>query len=864
MTRVLPVILVLITASAVCAQEPLRTAGPRPVDVRHIRLDLSVDLPRKQVDATAFLRFGTLRPTQAITLDAVGFEVKSVALGSVSQSDKNNPDQDKPRPPLEFRHDGKQLAIELPAEWRTGLEGWLVIDYRIRDPKDGLYFFGPTASEPDVPLTVWSQGEPVTNRYWIPCLDHPDQRQTTELIVTVADGFEVLSNGRLAGKKANADKTVTFHWKQEQPHVSYLVTLVVGKFDVERESWNGKEVSYYVPAGRRGDIDRTFRRTRDMMTFFSQRFGVEYPWAKYAQVVVEQFSAGGMENTTATTLTERALLTERAAVDQDAEGLIAHELAHQWWGDLVTCRDWAHLWLNEGWASFCEVLWDEHARGNDQAALNLLAKARGVIGSGTARERPIVDRRYPSPMTMFDARAYPKGAWVLHMLRAKLGDDLFWKGVKAYATEHRLKSVETSDFRRTMERVSGMNLERFFYDWTERPGWPVLEVKVEYLSNVRLTKITVKQTQAGEPFQFDLPVNYVPGGSTAKDAWQDERFPVTEKEHTFYLRTGPAPHQVEIDPQQTILAEWRIDQGRDFWANALKSSPGAAYRARAAEYFGKSKAPQDRELLAERLKNEPFWGVAMEIARALGESGGDSSRDALVLGLKHREPRVRRACADAMGAFVGDEKAVAALRDLLKRGDASESVEAAALHAYARVRAADAVAVLLPWLAKPSHNEALRVAALKGLGDARDLSALDSIVEWTNRGKPRDARIGALQALAAVATTANPDDAQRKTIATAIGACLEGESPPVRRAAAEAIRNLGRAASPSLDVLEMIARHDPNEFVAETARKAVEAIRANTPAPVEVTRLREELEKLKKANDDMRKRLDRFEKMEKK
>jgi len=840
----------------------LRTAGPRPVDIRHIRLDLNVDLPHKQVDATAFLRFGTQRPTQAVALDAVGFEVKSVLLGSVNGSDRNNPDQDKPRPPLEFRHDGKQLLIELPTEWPAGREGWLVIDYRIRDPKDGLFFFGPTASEPEVPLTVWSQGEAVTNRYWFPCLDHPDQRQTTELVVTVADGFEVLSNGRLAGKKTNADKTVTFHWKQEQAHVSYLVTLVVGKFDVERENWNGKEVLYYVPAGRRGDIDRTFRRTRDMMTFFSQRFGVEYPWAKYAQVMVEQFSAGGMENTTATTLTERALLTKRAAVDQDAEGLIAHELAHQWWGDLVTCRDWAHLWLNEGWASFCEVLWDEHAHGKDQAAINLLHKARGILGSGTARERPIVDRRYPSTMSMFDARAYPKGAWVLHMLRAKLGDDLFWKGVKLYATEHRLKSVETADFRRAMERASGVNLERFFYDWTERPGWPVLDVKIEYLSNVRLTKITVKQTQAGEAFQFDLPVTYVAGGSTTKDAWHEESFPVTEKEHTFYVRNGSAPHQVEIDQNQTILADWHIDQGRDFWANALKASPGAAYRARAAEHFGKSKDPQDRELLAECLKNEPYWGVATEIARALGESGGDASRDALASALKHREPKVRRACADAMSKFVGDEKATAALRDLLKRGDASESVEAAALHAYARIRATDAVAVLMPWLAKSSHNEALRVAALRGLGEAHDVSVLDTIIEWTKRGKPRDARIAALQALANVATTANPDDAQRKTIATAIGACLDGESPSVRRTAAEALRNLGRAASPSIDVLEMIARHDPNEFVAETARKAVEQIRANTPAPVEVSRLREELEKLKKANDDMRKRLDQFEKME--
>ena len=254
--------------------------------------------------------------------------------------------------------------------------------------------------------------------------------------------------------------------------------------------------------------------------------------------------------------------------------------------------------------------------------------------------------------------------------------------------------------------------------------------------------------------------------------------------------------------------------------------------------------------------------MAAEIAKALGESGGDSSRDARAAGLKHKEPKVRRACAEALGKFVGDEKAAAALRGLLKTGDPSQYVESSALLAYAKTRAADAAAVLMPWLAKPSHNEALRVAALNGLAEARDSSALDTIIEWTKRGKPRDARIGALHALAALAATANPDEAHRKTIAAAIGACLDGETPPVRRAAAEAIRDLGRAASPSLEALEMIARHDADDRIAELARKSVEQIRANTPAPVEVSRLREELEKLKKANEEMRRRVDQVEKME--
>jgi aminopeptidase N len=859
MPRILPSAIALLTFVLIApAQEPLRTAGERPVDIKHIRLDLKVDLPKRTVDAEAFLRFRTFRPTKHVTLDAVGFEVKHVVLGAVNASDENNPEQDKPRPPLTFRHDGKKLDVDLPAEWPAEQDGWLVISYRVREPKDGLFFFGPTATEPNVPFTVWSQGESITNRYWFPCLDHPDQKQTTELVVTVAHGFEVLSNGKLVETKPNDDKTVTFHWKQDQPHVSYLVTLVVGKFDIVREQWNGKEVSYYVPVGRKSDIARTFGRTREMLDFYSRRFGIDYPWEKYSQIVVEQFTAGGMENTSATTLTDWGLISERAALDSDAEGLIAHELAHQWWGDLVTCRDWSHVWLNEGWASFCEVLWAEHGKGKEEAAYDLIHKARAVLGNQTAKERPIVDRRYAFPDAMFDARAYPKGAWVLHMLREQLGETDFWKAVKAYGSEHKYKSVETRDFRGTLERVTGRNLERFFYDWTERPGWPVLETKVEYLGDDKLTKIHVKQAQAGEPFHLTLPIRYFTGES-GNGAWHEERLPMTEKEQTFFIR-NTSPKQFEIDPRLTLLTEWKIDQGRHLWAEQLNSSPSVAVRIRAAEHFGKSKEPADRELLAECLKSEKFWAVAAEIARALGESGGDTSRDALIAGLKGQHPKVRRACAEAMGKLVGDPRAASALKEVLKAGDTSEYVESAAIEAYAKLRQNDTVTVLLPCLVKPSDHEMLRTAALRGLGESQDMSALDTLVSWTHRGKPRETRSAALRALATLARSANPTDEQCKQIADAIAACLEGETQPIRRAAVEAIRELGQSATPSVPVLEMIARHETNDRIAELAKKALEQIRANTPAPVEVTRLREELEKLKKDNESLRERLQRVEK----
>jgi aminopeptidase N len=247
--------------------EPLRTAGERPVDVRHIRLDLKVELAGKGVDGVATLDVRALRELPLLRLDAVGLNVKEVTAAKAGQDPAA----------VKFHTEDRSLVIDLAPAWAAGQEGVVRVTYRVADPREGLHFHGPSAADPKAPLTVWSQGEPVSNRYWFPCLDIPDERQTTELVVTAPAGNEVLSNGKLVGRKENAaDGTVTFHWLQDKPHPSYLVTLVVGKFDVVREEWDGVPVTYYVPAGEKDLVGRTFGRTREMRDFFSREFGVKY------------------------------------------------------------------------------------------------------------------------------------------------------------------------------------------------------------------------------------------------------------------------------------------------------------------------------------------------------------------------------------------------------------------------------------------------------------------------------------------------------------------------------------------------------------------------------------------------------------
>ena len=272
--------------------EPLRTASDRKHDIRHIRLDLRVDVAKKTVVSQATIDFKTMRAAKTLSLDAVGFEVKKVMLSRDGQASSQ----------AQYTHDGKKLVVELGNGMPAGQSGTVTVEYLVKQPRSGLHFFAPGKTNPEAPLQVWSQGQTITNRYWIPCVDEPNQRQTTQVVVTVPAGYEAISNGKLVSRKENpADQTVTFDWLQDKPHPSYLITLVVGQFDVVQEDWNGIPVMYYVPKGKKAEALPTYGKTRDMMTYFSTRFGIPYPWDKYAQITAFQFG-GGMENTSATTM----------------------------------------------------------------------------------------------------------------------------------------------------------------------------------------------------------------------------------------------------------------------------------------------------------------------------------------------------------------------------------------------------------------------------------------------------------------------------------------------------------------------------------------------------------------------------------
>jgi aminopeptidase N len=393
-----------------------RFAPDRVVDVEHISLVLDVDPNKRTVSGTATLRAMVIAPTtKVVELDAVELTIDKVTAGGKG---------------VPFRHDGRRLRVELASALATGAELTLVIDYK-GAPRRGLYFVGPDEGYPDKPLQVWTQGQDEDSRYWFPCFDAPSEKATSEVKVTVPASMFALSNGTLVSDKTSGGKR-TLHWRLEVPHSCYLITLAVGDFGTVETKWHDLPVVYHVARGREEAAERTLARTPQMLELFSQKFGVPYPYPRYAQVFVADFIFGGMENTSATTLTDTVLMDERATIDYDIDSLVAHELAHQWFGDLVTCRDWGEGWLNEGFATYAEYIWREHHEGRDAADLELEEWADQYFGEDAGRyRRTIATKLYDEPIDIFDHHLYEKGGRVLHMLRNVLGDELFYKVARA-------------------------------------------------------------------------------------------------------------------------------------------------------------------------------------------------------------------------------------------------------------------------------------------------------------------------------------------------------------------------------------------------------------------------------------------------
>ena len=814
-----------------------------PFKVIHVKLNLTF----KQLEDRSFsgLCATSIKAVkdgaQRITFDAIKLNIESV--------------QDSKGRGLDYDYDEERLTVTLGKPLPRGLDETIVIKYSCTSPVAGLFWVLPNEHYPNEPVSVWSQGQDEDNRHWFPCIDTPHLKATTEMIVTVPQGYEALSNGELVSKRAEG-KGITFHWLLEVPHSLYLVSLVIGKYTITEEDCDGIPLRYYIPVGREADAERSFSKTCKMMRFFIEKFGVPYPYKAYTQSCVTNFTWGGMENTTATTLTDLTLHDARAHLDFRSCPLVAHELAHMWFGDLVTLKTWSQLWLHEGFATYLDPCFVEFDEGRDEFSYRLLVNAERYMSEDSSRyRRPIVTNVYELPTNMFDAHSYPGASWRLHMLRHQLGEEVWWKLLKQFLTKHAKGVVETVDFQRAIEEITGDPMDRFFDQWIFNAGYPEFNVSQSWDSKRGMLKLTVKQKQKAidkTPEVFHVPVDI--GVTTEKSSLSFEIL-VEQREQTFYLPVTDKPLMVEFDPGLWVLKTLDFDRPEDMLRYQLRHAKEAMSRIQAATTLAKKGTPNAIEALKEAVLKDPFWGVQTRAAKALGTIPGKLAIEALAACTKVKHPKTRRGVAEALGNYQ-DELAADALLPLLKE-DESYFVEAAAAISLGKTKSAKAFAALKDALSKDSFREVIRAGVLAGLAELDDDRGIPLAIEWTSYGKPYLARISALAALGKFGKYRE----NRKDILESIVAVFKEpfDALSYRPYIAAIAALVTRGHPDAIPHLQSIASSDPRIYFRQRARRAIKSIHAGKDKGDELRKLRDDLEKLQRENITLRDRLTKVE-----
>lgn len=823
----------------------------RPGQVEHIALDLVLDIPQERVSGSCTTRIRPVRDgITSITMDAVGLEIKGVTIASV---------------PLSYSYDGHRLIISLASPTKRGEPIEIAIDYGLHQPDRGLYFVKPTEHYPDKPVQVWTQGEDEDSRYWFPCFDYPGQLATSEIRVTVPGTFQAVSNGVLANVEDLGDRKI-YHWKQNQVHPSYLMTLAVAEYVEIRDEWRGKPITYYVTPGLEQRAKLTMGKTPRMVEFFSKTYRYDYAYDKYAQVCADDFIFGGMENTSTTLLTTRCLLDERAAIDNlSSETLVAHELAHQWFGDLAVIKHWSHAWVKEGAASYAEVLWLEHEYGEDLAHYYLLGQAEEYQSEDSGRyRRPLVTNVYRDAIELYDRHIYEKGSCVYHMMRAELGDDLFQESMGQFLRNHAHGVVETVDLLRAIEQATGKNLAPMFDQYVYKGGHPEYKIAYSWDGDSNLAKITVSQTQAeSEKDCFDLKVPIAFG--TNKAITQTLTVRIHEKEQSFYFPLAEKPEFISFDRGNYTLKSVTLEYPVPELKAQLLGDPEAVSRVHAARALGKKGGLEAVKALQEALQNDKFWGVRLEAAQALSKIKLDQALDALLLGLKDTEARVRRATIDSLTSFK-TKASYEAVRAIAQAGDPSYLVEAAALRNLGTFAASglpeappesEVLAILADALKqRSSWNEVLRIGAISALSRMKtSVAALDLLMEYTSLGVPQPLRLAAVRSLGTISTGQEKPNLER-----ILNRLRELSRENFFLSQVSTIIALESMETPkAIGLLQTFVGDGADGRTRRMAEEAISMVQSRSGSTAAVNQLRQEFDTLKEENRSLLSRLEALE-----
>jgi aminopeptidase N len=878
------------------ADDRVQYAPDRPADVKHVKLDITLDFEQETVSGTVYTMFSTLYDDlKTITFDAVELHVERVYLEHgpgepvmLSEAKHLAPEN---ATELHYSLSNKKLFVTLDRAYNYGEEFTIAVEYHAK-PRTGLHFIKPAPEDPTRPVQAWTFGQTRYHSHWFPCHDAPNDRATTEIIATVPAQFITISNGNLLSVTDHgANKT--HHWKHDIPHAMYLISLVVGEFAVIEDSYKSIPVTYYVRPDRKDNARLYMGKTPEMIRFFSEYTGIEYPYNKYAQTVVELFT-GAMEHTTATTHGFTLLIDQRASLDVDVVPVVAHELAHQWFGDLLTCRDWSNGWLNEGFATYFEVLWGEFDQGTDYFKQYMLDLRRNYLGEDAHYRRPIVYHvYYDDGFELFDAHLYEKAAWVLHMLRHQLGEAAFKRAVHAYISRYREREVITADLERTFEDVTGRSLAQFFQQWVYSGGYPAFEVNYSWDSEHNMAKVKIKQAQLIDDLTpcFVTPVDIAFTIPTTDEAAKDENTTETrtipmqvtvgedgQVEQTFYMPLERQPVMVRFDPDGWLLKTLKFERPAKMMRYQLAHDPDVLGRIEAAEALGEVVDDDSLAALGQALLTDPFWGVRNASATSLGVIGTAKAQDVLLQSFQELDPtqfsRVRAAIARTLGKFQAPAqeelagRSAQALSALLENGDVSYVVESAAASALGRTRMPGSVDQLLKLIDRPSWMNMVQRGIFKGLAASGEDRVVESIAAYlaenhTVNGQSEANHPTMRYAAASGMLTLGEnqylysEEARQRAVTALIQAIEHDTWDPARGVSALALMSLGEKRA--INALERIAHHELESHVQRGMRVAAHVLRISNKTDDQLKQLRKDLDQLREENRKQKEQLESLE-----
>ncbi len=593
-------------------------------DLLHTKLEVKFDWQKQHLIGKATL---TLKPffydTKELVLDAKGFDVNKVQL----IKDGNKTD-------LKYTYNDLKITIDLGRVYTRKEEYTIFIDY-VAKPNEleaggsaaitsdkGLYFINPLGEDKNKMPQIWTQGETQASSCWFPTIDSPNEKTTEEIYITVKDKYKTLSNGVLISSKKNNDGTRTDYWKQDKKHAPYLFMMGIGEFKIVKDSWKRKDgsemlVDYWVEPEYEQYAKAIFGKTPKMIEGFSNLLGVEYPWDKYSQIVVRDYVSGAMENTTAVIHGDFLYRTDRELLDSDNESIIAHELFHHWFGDLVTCESWSNLPMNESFANYSQFLWDEMEHGRMHADRNAYGEMEGYkLSAMQSGYHDLIWFDYDEREQMFDGHSYNKGGRILHMLRKHIGDEAFFLSLKDYLTKRMYNTGEVHDLRLSFEEITGEDMNWFFNQWFFDQGHPTLEINQSYNEGDQELVVTLEQTQDFERFPlFKLPIDidiYTANGKERKKVWMDK----SVQEFVFKTST---PLLVNVDAEKVLLVDKKDNKSDEQWIYQLANAPLYVDKMEAFAKLKRSKNEEAHKAIIAMLDHE-YYGVRNMAINALSKA----------------------------------------------------------------------------------------------------------------------------------------------------------------------------------------------------------------------------------------------------